>query len=146
MDSMPKFVDVQSLQGISKVIIIPMLTAASVIQCNFSALGIFINQENGLALQIGQFILIFLVHSISVGLVAVSIHYILFLLHIFSHFTVLGILSALFLSFGFLAIYSENAPLIGKLNQMWFYTSFVCGFYFIARASDIDKQLEIPLK
>ncbi|MGX9728842.1 MAG: hypothetical protein ACTFAK_16465 [Candidatus Electronema sp. VV] len=143
MDAIPKTIDIQSLHSVSKVIVLPMLIAASIIQCNFSAFGIAINQEDAFKFQVINFLIVFIVHSFVVGSIAVSIHWLLFLVQIFSNFIALSILSMLFLSFGFLGVYSEHAPLIGKSNPMWFYASFVCGFYFLSRESDIDKQIEV---
>jgi hypothetical protein len=139
MELIPKIADLKLLRELSKVIIAPMLIAAYLIQSNFSIFGINVNSEALAHIQLGQFLLIFLISFIVVGASAWIIHDLLLYLHFFTNFIGLTILSTMFLAFGFLGIFGKDIPLIEHLNNMWFYTSFVSGFYLLARAADIEQ-------
>ena len=142
MDQIIRFTDLKSLQEISKVIIIPMLISASIIQSKFSIFGISIDQNETVFQQTLQFLCIFAQYSLFIGTTAIAIHKILFLLQIFTNLTALYILSMLFLALAFLGVFGKSAPLLSQLDSMWFYTAFVCGFYFLSRASDIDRDID----
>ncbi len=143
MEPVIKVTDVKSLQEMSKVIIIPMLISAFLIQNDFSIFGIYVDKnEKSVYKQIFHFLCVFSIYSLIIAISAVCLHKIFFLLHLLTNFIALFVLSTIFLAFGFLGIFSNNAPLVSQLNSMWFYTAFVCGFYFLSRASDVDNFLD----
>ncbi|MGM0609204.1 MAG: hypothetical protein ACQESP_12410 [Candidatus Muiribacteriota bacterium] len=135
----PKLTDVKLLREISKVVITPMLIAAVLNQSEFAIFGISVNSSAKESIQIIQFIAVFLITSLVVGLVAWSIHDLMLYFQIITNFIGLSILSTLFLAFGFLGVYGEIPTIIESLDKMWFYTSFVCGFYLLARIEDIER-------
>ncbi len=141
IEGIPKLADVKLLKELSKIIITPMLITAFLIQSDFSIFGMHVNTNETLQVQVLQFLAIFLSSCVVIGVSAWSTHEVLLLFQFFTNFTGLSILSTIFLAFGFLGMFGEQIPLINLLNKMWFYTAFVSGFYFLARATDIEKQL-----
>jgi hypothetical protein len=142
MEPVIKVTDVKSLQEISKVIIVPMLISAFLIQNDFSIFGIYVDKDESVYRQLIHFLYVFSIYSLIIAIPAICLHKIFFLLQLFTNFTALSVLSTIFLAFGFLGVFSNNAPLVSQLNSMWFYTAFVCGFYFLSRASDVDNFLD----
>ncbi len=139
IETIPKLADVKLLREISKVIITPMLIVAVLNQTDFEIFGFSINDSSSTLFQVGQFFIVFLVTSVIVGISAWAVHDLMIYLQFFTKFIGISILSTLFIAFGFLGVIGENPPIIQSLDVMWFYTSFVCGFYLLARADEIEK-------
>ena len=137
-----KLADVKFLREVSKIAIVPMLITAYLNQSGFSFFGTTVNYEAVILFQILQFLYIFIGSSLFVGFIAWIIHDCLLYFQFFTKFIGLTVLSALFLAFGFLGLYGHEIPLVDKLNNMWFYTSFICGFYCLARAEDILSWID----
>ena len=139
IEAIPKIADVKLLKELSKIIITPMIIAAYLIQSDFSIFSITIDRGASLSLQAFQFGVVFLLSSLVVGSILYIVHVLLIYLHIFTQAGALSILSTLFLAFGFIGVFGEEIIMISLLNEMWFYASFVCGFYLLARAADIEN-------
>ncbi|WP_273977812.1 hypothetical protein [Vibrio parahaemolyticus] len=137
-----KLADVKFLREISKIAIIPMLITAYLNQASFSIFGIGVEENATLTNQVIQFIFIFFTSSIIVGVMAWTVHELLLYFEFYTKFLGLTIVSILFITFGFLGLYGKEIPLIKSLDTMWFYTSFISGFYCLARSDDIWKWLE----
>ncbi len=141
IEAFPKLADLKFLRELSRVVIVPMLVAAYLIQSQFSLFGISVNPSAPIHFQLLQFVGIFLLSTALIGFVAWGIHELLLLVQFYTRFVGLSVLSTIFLAFGFLGIFGESVPLIMVLDEMWFYTAFVCGFYFLARAAEIEEKI-----
>jgi hypothetical protein len=142
IESLPKLADLKLLKELSKVIITPMLIAAVIIQTGleFESLSIEVKEEDSLFSQGIKFSIIFLVKGSLTAMFSVLIHQVLIYLHIITNFFALHALSILFLAFGFIGLFAgEELLFLKELNKMWFYTSFVSGFYFLATIADIEE-------
>jgi len=139
IETIPKLADVKLLREISKVIITPMLIVAVLNQTDFEIFGLSVDTSSSNLIQVLQFSIVFLVTSAIVGVSAWAVHDLMIYLQFFTRFIGIAILSTLFLAFGFLGVVGENPLIIRSLDVMWFYTSFVCGFYLLARADEIEE-------
>ncbi|WP_156473736.1 hypothetical protein [Neptuniibacter marinus] len=139
MEVVPKIADIKTLRELSKVLIIPLFVTAYLSQSGFSIFGLSVQEGESIGIQLFQFIAVFSVSVVTIGFSAWGIHDLLLLLHIFTHEMALKILSLFALSFGLLGLFGHEVPLISNLSVLWFYTSLVCGFYFLARAADIEQ-------
>ncbi|HGZ6746225.1 TPA: hypothetical protein ACOLZF_004651, partial [Vibrio parahaemolyticus] len=135
-----KLADVKLLRDLSRVVIIPMLIASYLIQSDFSIFGLSVVETAPQGVQLLQFIGVFFLTSAFVGAFAWSSHELLQYVHFLTHFHGLKVLSILFLAFGFVGVFGVDNPVIGNLNIMWFYSSFICGFYMLSRMVEIDRQ------
>lgn len=135
----PKLTDIKTLREISRIIITPMLIVAVMNQTGFQILGIAINESSQTFVQLLQFLGIFIVTSTVVGLVAWAIHDLMIYLQFFTNFKGITILSTLCITFGLMGVIGDNPSIIKSIDAMWFYSSFVCGFYLLARADEIEK-------
>jgi hypothetical protein len=137
-----KLADVKFLREVSKIAIVPMLITAYLNQSGFSFLVVFVDSNASFSEQVMQFLLIFLSSSLVIGAVTWIIHELFLYFQFYTKFLGLTVISVLFITFGFLGLYGKDIPLINNLDSMWFYTSFISGFYCLARADDIWKWLE----
>jgi hypothetical protein len=143
IEALPKIADVKILKELSKVIIIPMLIAAFIIQTGvsigFGPIQLTISPESPLPTQALVFLLIFVLKGSFVTLMAGFLNWLLLCAHLFSNLTALRMFAVLFLAFGFLGVFAgEDLVFLNTLNKMWFYTAFVMGFYCLASATDIE--------
>ncbi|EJE8521535.1 hypothetical protein M5237_004675 [Vibrio parahaemolyticus] len=136
MEVLAKLADVKLLRDLSRVVIIPMLIASYLIQSDFSIFGLTVVETAPQGVQLLQFIGVFFLTSAF----AWSSHELLQYVHFLTHFHGLKVLSILFLAFGFVGVFGVDNPVISNLNIMWFYSSFVCGFYMLSRMVEIDRQ------
>ncbi|PCJ83452.1 MAG: hypothetical protein COA54_15470 [Thiotrichaceae bacterium] len=145
IESIPKLADLKLLKEMSKVIIVPMLIAAVIIQSgltlNIGFTIISVNADDSFTEQCINFFAIFIIKGSLTAMAAVIVHSLLLYVHIFLDNFVLHALSTFFLAFGFIGLLSGDEVLfINQLNKMWFYTSFVYGFYFIATMADAETN------
>lgn len=126
IEALPKIADVKILKELSKVLIVPMLIAAFIVQTgltfNVWLIHLSISPESPFLEQALIFIAIFVLKSLLVGLAAGSAHGLLLYVHFSTNLTVLKIFTALFLAFGFLGVFAgEELLFLNALNKMWFY-------------------------
>jgi hypothetical protein len=144
IETLPKIADVKILKELSKILIVPMLIAAFIVQTGLSlCFGPFllaVSPESPFLIQALGFLMIFVLKGLFVGLLAISCHMLLIYLHIFTNLRALKIFAVLFLAFGFLGVFAGGDLVFLKiLNNMWFYTAFVMGFYCLAAATDFEE-------
>ena len=140
IETVPKIAEIKTLKELSKVLIIPLLVTAYLSESDFSIFGFSVDIAASFGTQVFQFFLIFTLSVIAVGSCAWAIHEVLMYFHFMTHETGLKVLSVVAVSYGFLGLFGENIPLISELSHLWFYTALVCGFYFLARASDVEQM------
>lgn len=141
---LPKIADVKILKELSKVLIVPMLIAAFIVQTGLSLsvgpIYLSISPEYPLLTQLFVFLIIFVLKGLFVGLLAFSCHVLLIYSHLFTNFRSLKMFAVLFLAFGLLGVFAGgDLVFLNVLNKMWFYTAFVTGFYCLAAATDIEE-------
>lgn len=144
IEALPKIADVKILKELSKVLIVPMLIAAFIVQTGLVidawSIHLSISSDSPFLGQALSFLVIFVLKGFCVGLVAMFFHGLLVWSHLFTNFTSLKIFAVLFLAFGFLDVFAGGELIFLKtLNNMWFYTAFVTGFYCLAAATDIEE-------
>ncbi|KEI70323.1 hypothetical protein [Endozoicomonas elysicola] len=141
IESIPKFAELKTLKELSKVLVVPLLVTAFLTQTNFTFFGLEVDLKTSMSIQIFQFIAVLVSAIAVIGGIAWGVHDLLVYLQIITQSTALLILSTVSITLGLLGIFGEKIPLLMDLNHLWFYGSFVCGFYFLARAADIEKML-----
>jgi len=148
-ESIPKLLDFKSLQKISKLIVLPMLITAYIIQTGLTVdnfgISLTIDTTRSFWSQLWQFSAIFVLKSTIVAVPAWLLHHFIPLFYYLTWFnwlqrSCLSIVAIFPISFGMLGLLSEGSlPFISSLNPTWFYTSFVVGFYIMAVESDIEN-------
>ncbi|VUD48365.1 hypothetical protein TDB9533_01219 [Thalassocella blandensis] len=141
IEVLPKIAEVKLLRELSKVVILPMLIAAYLVQSNISIYGISINEQASVGAQTFQFLLVFLLSVGTIGFIGLVLHGVLINIHLYTNLTALFVLSVVFLTFGFLGVFGKSLPFLEVLESAWYYTSFVCGFYLLSMASDLERKL-----
>jgi len=146
----PKLLDLKFLKRISKVIILPLLIASYISQTglNMSELGLnlSINTEAAFFTQFVQFIAIFFLKTLFVGIPAWLAHHAMRPIYYCTYWnwlqrSLLPVFSIFPIAFGFLGVFSgKELPFLNLLNPSWFFTSFILGFYLLAVEGEIEND------
>lgn len=148
MDFFTRLTDMGNLKEISRVMILPLLSAAYIqqtgFQLEFSDYILFINGFESVILLVLTWLAIFLGKVFWVWLWFYLLKYIIDWLHIRTNEIVFPVLASLLLTAGILGLtssFTEPAVFI-DIKDTWFFTAIVMAFYFFSEANEIEKLMK----
>lgn len=141
-DIIPKITDMKNLQDLSKVLAIPMLMVAYILQDGpqiawEGSVWFDLGRDLPEATQLARLVLIFIVKGVWVSFLAFLGYSIVAVLHIEIDFLrgigFLGIVANLLFGFAILGLFGVSAiPQLGAINPFWWYASIVWGFFLLS--------------
>lgn len=135
LELMPKVADISSIKGISKLLSLPMVCVAYMLQtgaviCFDDWMILSVSPNLPEQIQLNRLILIFSLKSIFISTVTILAYNVLKFIHIESGQPVLHVISMLCIAFALLGIFGlEHFPQISIINPFWFYSFIVWGIY-----------------
>jgi len=147
LELMPKIADISSIKGISKLLSLPMVCVAYILQTgteihidNWEIISVSPNLPE--QIQLNRLILIFILKSIFISAITIMGYELVKFIHIQSQKPILEVISMLCIAFALLGIFGlEHFPQIGLINPFWFYSFIVWGIY-IQTTVDFFEQID----
>jgi hypothetical protein len=149
----PKVSEVKNLQDLSKVIVLPLIAVAYVLQTGLTlSLGGWTFTIPTLASPAGMVfwaVLIFTLKAVFISVAAVLTYVFLFYAHIWLmlfRFHLLPSVGLLFIAFGFYGVLTDgSADHIAVIHHSWFYTAFAVGFFLLQANTQFEDGGLPPL-
>ncbi|WP_368222759.1 hypothetical protein [Aeromonas sp. s4] len=144
LELMPKIADISSIKGISKLLSLPMVCVAYMLQSGAvisldSFVILSIPSDISAFAQLNRLILIFILKSLFISTATLIIYEMLKAIHIFTNKPILHVISMLFIAFAILGIFGlEHFPQISAINPFWFYSFIVWGIYIQTTVDKFD--------
>lgn len=135
LELMPKIADISSIKGISKLLSLPMVCVAYILQTGTTIdIGdwqvISVSPDLPDQIQLNRLVLIFILKSIFISVITLVGYQLLTFIHIETQKPILEVISMLCIAFALLGIFGlEHFPQIGLINPFWFYSFIVWGVY-----------------
>lgn len=144
LELMPKIADISSIKGISKLLSLPMVCVAYMLQSgaviSFDDIILFsIPSDISEFAQLNRLIVIFILKSLFISTVVLVLYEVLKEIHVKTNKPVLHVISMLFIAFAILGIFGlEHFPQISAINPFWFYSFIVWGIYIQTTVDKFD--------
>jgi hypothetical protein len=149
MDWIPKLTDIKNLRDCSVILVLPMLVASFIAQTGLSIdfMGLGVDKADPAFTQVWNFLVVFVLKGAVVCVAALFVHWLLWVISPFTQMLIWDVLAVLFLAVSFLGFSAGKATeVVGQVDKMWFFTSFVVGFYCLAMKAHFDKWANAPLE
>lgn len=141
---LPKFGDLKSIQGISRIIVAPMITGAYIAQSGLSIenqiFSLNIPETGSFTSHWYIFIAIFLIKTAQVFVVFYIPIITIKSFQLYRKFDYFKVGSVLFLAFSFSGFFgTSNITFFNTVHHSWYYTSFIIGIYLLHEHEDIKR-------
>ncbi len=128
----------RNLKRLCKTIVLPLIIASFTAQA-----GADVSAGAAILENLSRIALILVINCVMVGLPLWILHNFMPYIHSWTYSnwfqrSLLSVIAVFPMAFGFLGIFAVDMPVSHGLHHLWFYTSIVLGFYFLAIEDEID--------
>lgn len=144
-DIVPKIGDIKNLKDLSRVIVLPMICACYLFQSDFSIdidglITLTFTDDVSTTQQFILAAIIFTAKTLWAAFWAILTYAFLLWANFTIHQAIIPIFVLMLLTMGFAGIFAKGEiPLLSELGSVWFYTSFVVGFFLLSIEEELDS-------
>lgn len=149
-DIIPKITDMKNLQDLSKVLAIPMLMVAYILQDGpqigwEGKVWFDLGSDLPQAVQLARLVIIFVVKGVWVSFIAFIGYSFVAVVHVESDFFrnigLLAIVANLLFGFAILGLFgTSKVPPLSAINPFWWYALIVWGFFFLTMNAELSGE------